>query len=85
MLNRLSWSHICLLLAVSDKDARSFYEIEIAKNNWSVRETKRQIKSMLFERLALSKDKNGLLKLAQKGQIIEKPEDAIKGNRSQGI
>jgi len=78
MLSRLSWSHICLLLAVSDKDARSFYEIEIAQNGWSVRETKRQIESMLFERLALSKDKKGLKSLAQKGQIIENPEDAIK-------
>ena len=78
MLSRLSWSHICLLLAVSDKEARSFYEIEIIKNGWSVRETKRQIESMLFERLVLSKDKKGLLKLAQKGQLIEKPEDAIK-------
>ena len=78
MLARLSWSHICLLLAVSDKDARSFYEIEIVQNRWSVRETKRQIESMLFERLALSQDKKGLLKLSQKGQIIETPEDAIK-------
>ena len=78
MLNRLSWSHICLLLAVSDKDARSFYEIEIAKNNWSIRETKRQIESMLFERLVLSKDKAGLKQLSQKGQIIEEPEDALK-------
>jgi len=78
MLSCLSWSHICLLLAVSDKDARSFYEIEIAKNNWSVRETKRQIESMLFERLALSKDKKGLRQLARKGQIIESPQDALK-------
>jgi predicted nuclease of restriction endonuclease-like (RecB) superfamily len=78
MLSRLSWSHICLLLAVSDEDTRSFYEIEIAQNGWSVREAKRQIESMLFERLALSKDKKGLLKLSQKGQIINKPEDAIK-------
>ena len=78
MLNRLSWSHICLLLAVSDKDARSFYEIEFAKNGWSVREAKRQIESMLFERLALSKDKSGLKQLAEKGQIIETPEDALK-------
>lgn len=78
MLNRLSWSHICLLLAVSDKAARSFYEIEIVENSWSVRETKRQIESMLFERLALSKDKKGMLKLSQKGQIVETPQDAIK-------
>ncbi len=78
MLTKLSWSHICLLLAVSDKDARSFYEIEIANNSWSVRESKRQIESMFFERLALSKDKKGLKQLAEKGQIIEMPEDALK-------
>lgn len=77
-LTKLSWSHICLLLAVSDKDARSFYEIEIANNGWSVREAKRQIESMLFERLALSKDKKGLKQLAEKGQIIERPEDVLK-------
>ena len=78
MLVRLSWSHLCLLLAVSDKDARCFYEIEIVQNGWSVREAKRQIESMLFERLALSKDKNGLQKLAQQGQIITTPDDAFK-------
>ena len=78
MLTKLSWSHICLLLAVSDKDARSFYEMEIVENGWSVRETRRQIESMLFERLALSKDKKGLLQLSQKGQIIETPGDALK-------
>ncbi len=49
MLSKLSWSHISLLMAVSDTDARSFYEIEIANSGWSVRETKRQIESMLFE------------------------------------
>ncbi len=78
MLSKLSWSHICLLLAVSDTDARSFYEIEIANNGWSVREAKRQIESMLFERLALSKDKKGLKKLSENGLIIESPEDALK-------
>ncbi|MBC8174363.1 MAG: DUF1016 domain-containing protein [Candidatus Marinimicrobia bacterium] len=78
VLSRLSWSHICLLLAVSDKDARSFYEIEIASNRWSVREAKRQIESMLFERLVLSKNKKGLKQLSEKGQIIETPEDALK-------
>lgn len=72
------WSHICELLAVKDESVRSFYEIETIKNNWSVRELKRQINSMLFERLALSKDKEKVKQLAQKGQIIERPEDAIK-------
>jgi predicted nuclease of restriction endonuclease-like (RecB) superfamily len=57
---------------------RSFYEQEAIQNNWSVRELKRQINSMLFERIALSKDTKAVMKMAEKGQIIEKPEDAIK-------
>ena len=75
---RLSWSHYVELLNVSDDLARSFYEKQCIKENWSVRELKRQINSMLFERLALSRDKRGVLKLARKGQIIEKEEDIIK-------
>ena len=74
----LSWSHYCELITIKDDLARSFYEIESIKNNWSVRELKRQINSLLFERLALSKDKEKVMQLAQKGQVIEKPEDAIK-------
>jgi len=74
----LSWSHYCELLKVEEPLARSFYEQEAAQNNWSVRELKRQINSMLFERLALSKDTKAVMKMAEKGQIIEKPEDTIK-------
>lgn len=74
----LSWSHYCELLKVDEPLARSFYEQEAIQNNWSVRELKRQINSMLFERLALSKDTKAVMKMAKKGQIIEKPEDAIK-------
>jgi len=74
----LSWSHYCELLKVEEHLARSFYEQEANQNNWSVRELKRQINSMLFERLALSKDTKAVMKMARKGQIIEKPEDAIK-------
>lgn len=74
----LSWSHYCELTTIKDDLARSFYEIESIKNNWSVRELKRQINSLLFERLALSKDKDNVMQLAQEGQVIEKPEDAIK-------
>jgi predicted nuclease of restriction endonuclease-like (RecB) superfamily len=74
----LSWSHYCELLKVEEPLARSFYEQEAIQNNWSVRELKRQINSMLFERLALSKDNKTVIKMAKKGQIIEKPEDAIK-------
>jgi len=74
----LSWSHYCELLKVEEPLARSFYEQEAIQNNWSVRELKRQINSMLFERLALSKDTKTVMKMAEKGQIIEKSEDAIK-------
>jgi len=74
----LSWSHYCELLKVEEPLPRSFYEQETVQNNWSVRELKRQINSMLFERLALSKDTKAVMKMARKGQIIEKPEDAIK-------
>lgn len=74
----LSWSHYCELLKVEEPLARSFYEQEAIQNNWSVRELKRQINSMLFERIALSKDTKAVMKMAKKGQIIEKPEDAIK-------
>jgi predicted nuclease of restriction endonuclease-like (RecB) superfamily len=74
----LPWSHYCELLKVEKPLARSFYEQEAVQNNWSVRELKRQINSMLFERLALSKDSKAVMKMARKGQIIEKPEDAIK-------
>lgn len=74
----LSWSHYCELLKVKEPLSRSFYEQESIQNNWSVRELKRQINSMLFERIALSKHTKAVLKMAEKGQIIEKPEDAIK-------
>ena len=67
----LSWSHYCELLKVEEPLARSFYEQEAIQNNWSVRELKRQINSMLFERLALSKDTKAVMKMAKKGQIIE--------------
>lgn len=74
----LSWSHYCELLKVEEPLARSFYEQEATHNNWSIRELKRQINSMLFERLALSKDTKIVMKMAKRGQIVEKPEDAIK-------
>jgi predicted nuclease of restriction endonuclease-like (RecB) superfamily len=74
----LSWSHYCELLKVEETLARSFYEQEAIQNNWSVRELKRQINSMLFERLSLSKNTKAVMKMAKKGQIVEKPEDAIK-------
>jgi len=77
---QLGWSQYVLLLKIKNEDERNFYEIEAAANNWSVRELQRQYNSALFERLALSKDKNGIKQLATKGQIIEKPTDALKSH-----
>ncbi len=74
----LSWSHYLILMRIEENTARSFYEIECAKQNWSVRWLQRQVNSSLYERLALSKDKKDILRLATEGQIIQKPEDIIK-------
>lgn len=75
---KLSWSHYCLLLSLEDSAKRRFYEMETVKNSYSFRELKRQIGSALFERLALSRDKKGVLELSQRGYIIEKPDDIVK-------
>lgn len=74
----LSWSHYLKLMRIDDENERLFYEIEAYENNWSVRELNRQFDTALYTRLALSKDKKGVLELSEKGQIIEKPQDAIK-------
>lgn len=75
---QLSWSHYLLLMRIDDEKERAFYEIEATKNNWSLRELKRQYDSALFIRLALSKDKDGIKNLAAQGQLIQTPTDAIK-------
>lgn len=75
---KLSWSHYITLVAVSDDTARQFYEKHSLNENLSVRELERQIDSALFERLALSKDKKGVLQLSEKGQIISHPTEAVK-------
>ena len=74
----LSWSHYLILMRIKDANARSFYEIECAKQNWSIRWLQRQMNSSLYERLALSKDKGEVMRLATEGQVIEKPTDIIK-------
>lgn len=74
----LSWSHYLILMRVKDANARSFYEIECAKQNWSIRWLQRQVNSSLYERLALSKDKDEVIRMATEGQIVEKPADIIK-------
>ena len=74
----LSWSHYLKLMRIKNVDERHFYEIEAAKNDWSLSELKRQYDSSLYERLALSGDKEKVLHLAQKGQVVETPADAVK-------
>jgi predicted nuclease of restriction endonuclease-like (RecB) superfamily len=74
----LSWSHYVVLMTIKDPDERSFYEIESRQADWDVRELKRQKASCLYERLALSRDKAGIRKLAKEGQVIVRPEDLLK-------
>ncbi|MBU0501747.1 MAG: DUF1016 family protein [Candidatus Margulisbacteria bacterium] len=74
----LSWSQYVFLIGIKDADARSFYEIEAISNNWTLPELNRQFNSGLYERLALSRDKEGVRKLAKEGQIISKQEDLLK-------
>lgn len=74
----LSWSHYYEILKSDDALEISFYTKECEKQNWSVRELKRQMKSMLFHRMALSKDKEGVLALASQGIEVQKAEDIIK-------
>ncbi|MDD2715804.1 MAG: PDDEXK nuclease domain-containing protein [Candidatus Wallbacteria bacterium] len=74
----LSWSHYVFLIGVKDENARRFYEIETAQQDWSLRELKRQFDSGLYERLALSRDKAAIMKLAQEGQTVSNPKDLLK-------
>jgi predicted nuclease of restriction endonuclease-like (RecB) superfamily len=74
----LSWSHYLKLMRIGDPSERSFYEIEAANNGWSLKELQRQYNSALYQRLALSRDKDGVRELAEKGQIIEKSLHILK-------
>jgi predicted nuclease of restriction endonuclease-like (RecB) superfamily len=74
----LSWSHYLFLMGISNQDERQFYETDAANGNWSLRELKRQFGSSLYERLALSRDKEGVKKLSEKGQLVEKHADVVK-------
>ena len=77
-LERLSWSHFCELIPIDDSLERQFYVIQCQNENWNVRELKRQKKSSLFLRLAVSRDKEGILQLSKQGQIIENPMDILR-------
>lgn len=74
----LSWSHYVFLIGVKNDEERCFYEIEAAAQNWSLRELKRHFNTGLFERLAASRNKTEIKKLAQHGQQITDPKDVLK-------
>jgi predicted nuclease of restriction endonuclease-like (RecB) superfamily len=75
---KLSWSHYLVLIRIKKEEERQFYEVKSKSNNWSVRELKRQFDSSLYQRLVLSRDKDGVKELSEKGQLINVPKDAIK-------
>lgn len=74
----LSWSHYLVLMRIKNEDERHFYEIESIKNDWSLGNLKRQYGSSLYERLALSTERENVYRLAMEGQKVEKAKDAVK-------
>lgn len=74
----LSWTHYRLLLSVRNPEARRFYEIETVRARWSTRELDRQIHSSLYERLAISRDQEGMLRLIEQGAEAAQPEDLLR-------
>jgi predicted nuclease of restriction endonuclease-like (RecB) superfamily len=74
----LGWSHYVVLLTINETDERRFYEIEASANSWSVRELERQIATSLYQRLALSPDKDEIRRLSLEGHVVEKAADLIK-------
>lgn len=74
----LGWTHYISLLSITNQDERRFYEIEARENSWGARELERQIASLLYERLSLSRDKAGIRALAQTGLVIEKASDVVR-------
>ncbi len=76
--SKLSWSHYLELIKIEEDNKRNFYFNECINTRWSVRELQRQIGSLLYERLALSTDKEKILELAEKGQILESSKDLVK-------
>ncbi|KAA6434863.1 DUF1016 domain-containing protein [Rufibacter glacialis] len=74
----LSWSHYIRLMRIENPAERRFYELECAQNNWSLKELQRQFDSALYERLALSRDKEQVKELAEKGLQLQRPQDVVK-------
>lgn len=75
---RLSWTHYLILMRIKNADERRFYEIEAVSQQWTVRQLQRQFNSSLYERLALSRDKDEVMRLANEGQALAKPADMLK-------
>jgi len=74
----LSWSHYLILMRIKNEQERRFYEIEAKKQSWSFKQLQREYNSSLYERLALSRNKDAVMQLSQEDQIIEKPQDLLK-------
>lgn len=74
----LPWSHYLLLMRIKDENERKFYEIEATQSGWSIRTLQRQYNSSLYERLALSREKGEVLRLASEGNIVTRPQDIVK-------
>ena len=75
---KLSWSHYLILMRIKNDQERLFYEIEAVKQQWGYRRLQREYGSSLYERLALSRDKDAVMKLSKEGQVIERPQDVLK-------
>ena len=76
--SQLNWTQYRLLIQISDPAKREYYELESVNNNWTARETERQINSQLYERLLLSNDKESVLAVARKERIPQTPQEIIK-------
>lgn len=75
---QLNWSQYKWLLDIADKDKREYYILETINNCWTARQMKRQINSMLYERLLLSNDKESVLAMARKERAPEAPQEIVK-------
>ena len=75
---KLTWTHYLILMRIENIDERNFYEIEAYSEGWNCRTLQRQYSSSLYERLALSRNKEAVLQLANRGNVVKKPEDLLK-------
>jgi len=78
LFRELSWTHFIELIRMDDRLKRAFYEVEMFENRWSVRELKRQIASLLYERVGLSRDKEGVMALAKEGELVTTPAEMVR-------